>query len=87
LQISPVKRQIGLPILYQTALCIVNRITAKNEQLLDVPVVYVRGELRDVYGARILRNLPDYQCLAEIFQRSVDRVNKQLYRKRLIGTS
>jgi len=34
---SPVKRQIGLPVLHQTTLCIVNRITAENEQLLMRP--------------------------------------------------
>ena len=45
LQISPVKRQVSLPIPRQTALCIVNRITAENEQSLDVPIVYIRGKL------------------------------------------
>ena len=35
---------------------------------------------------RILRNLPDQQRLADIFQRSVDSVNEQLYCDRLIGT-
>ena len=45
LQVSPVKRQVRLPVLRQAALRIVNRITAENEQLLDVPVVYVCGKL------------------------------------------
>ena len=45
LQVSPVKRQVRLPVLRQAPLRIVNRITAENEQLLDVPVVYVCGEL------------------------------------------
>ena len=72
LQVSPVKRELRLAILHQTTLCIVSRITAENEQLLDVPVVYVRGKLRHVYRAWILRNLPDQQRLADILQRGVD---------------
>src|SRR5205807_8244663 len=66
-------------------LCIVNRITAENEQLLDAPVVYVRGKLRHVYRVRILRNLPDQQRLADILQRGVDGINEQLYCERVIG--
>ena len=45
LQIGPVQREIGLAILHQTALCIVNRITAENEESLDPAVIYVRREL------------------------------------------
>src|SRR5207249_3495662 len=59
LQISPVERQLRFAVLHQPALCVVNRITAENEQLLDPTVVYVRRELRNIYRARIVRNLPD----------------------------
>ncbi len=45
LEISPVKWQLCLPILYQTASCVVNGITAKNEKLLDPTIVYVRCQL------------------------------------------
>src|SRR5437899_13033187 len=45
LESSPIKRQLCLPVLCQTAFCIVHRITAKNEKLLDPTIVYVRCQL------------------------------------------
>src|SRR5215467_8731216 len=86
LQVGPIDWEIRLAILRQPAFRVVNRITAENEQLLDAPVVYIRGQLRHLYGARVIGELSNYQCLAEIFQRSVDPVNEHLHRDWLAWT-
>ena len=67
LQISPVERQLCFLILHQAALCVVNRIAVEDEKLLDAPVVYVGGKLRNVDRACVLRNLSDDQRLSDIF--------------------
>ena len=76
LQINPIERQLCLSVLYQPALRVVDRIASQNEQLLNLPIVYVRRQLQNIGCSWIARNLPDDQCLAEIFECSVHSINE-----------
>src|SRR5205823_5963070 len=51
---------------------------------LDPSVVHVHRQLQNIDCSRIARNLADDQCLAEIFECSVDCINEQLHRAWLI---
>src|SRR5262252_6402032 len=87
LQIGPINREIGLSILHQAALRVVDWITTKNKQVFDMPLVYVRRQLCHANRTRVMWKLPNDQRLSEILECSVDPVNQHLDRDWLAWTS
>ena len=76
LQLRPIQGEIFLFALSQSARRVVNRVASKDEKVFDSPVVNVSCELRNFDCSRVTRDLPNNQCLSDIFECCIDGVRK-----------